>query len=85
MNHVAIIKALGGAASVAAELRARGLIVADVTARSWTLADRSIPSKYWAHLVAVGSAKGVEVSFEQLARAVAARPITSAQRAQAAA
>lgn len=74
MNHHAIIKALGGPHAVGAALRDRGVIVADVTVRSWLLDGRSIPAKYWTHIAALGEAAGVEVSFEQLA-AVAAAPI----------
>ncbi|MDO7841105.1 hypothetical protein [Sphingomonas immobilis] len=72
MNHSAIIKALGGAHSLGDELRARGIAIADVTVRSWTLTGRMIPAKYWSHIAAIASAQGVAVSFEALAEQVAA-------------
>jgi hypothetical protein len=72
MDHIATIKALGGAKAVADALRSRGVDVADVTARSWTLEGRSIPSKYWSHIAAIGAERKISVSFDALARAVAA-------------
>ena len=72
MEHSDTIRALGGAKAVGDALRARGVIVADVTVRSWTLEGRSIPSKYWSHIAAVAKEKGTAVSFETLAQAVAA-------------
>lgn len=72
MKHSTIIKTLGGAKVVADLLRKRGVAVADVTVRSWTLTGRTIPAKYWHHLAAIGAAKGKSVSFEALARAAAA-------------
>lgn len=72
MDHIATIKALGGAKTVADALRARGVIVADVTVRSWTHPGRAIPSKYWAHIAAIGQANGKPVSFDALAEQVAA-------------
>lgn len=74
MDHIATIKALGGAKAVADALRARGVAVADVTVRSWTLSGRTIPGKYWAHIAAVAAEKGQHVSFEALAAAAAVRP-----------
>lgn len=72
MKHSTIIKALGGAKVVADELRLRGVAVADVTVRSWTLAGRTIPAKYWVHIAAIAQDRGERVSFEALARAAAA-------------
>lgn len=72
MNATSIIKSLGGPKKVADALRARGVTVADVTVRSWTLANRTIPAKYWAHVAAVAKGAGVAVSFEALAEQVAA-------------
>lgn len=73
MAHPNITDQLGGAKAVADALRARGVIVADVTVRSWTLAGRTVPAKYWTHLVAIGASVNVAVSFEQLAQAAAQR------------
>lgn len=72
MEHSDTIKALGGAKAVGDALRSRGVVVADVTVRSWTLDGRSIPSKYWSHIAAVAQEQGKAVSFETLAQAVAA-------------
>jgi len=72
MDHINIIKALGGAKVVADALRSRGLPVADVTVRSWTLSGRTIPAKYWTHIAAVAEDGGTSVSFEALAQAAAA-------------
>ena len=72
MDHIATIKALGGPKAVADALRARGVVVADVTARSWTLNGRAIPSKYWAHIRAIGAEKKVPVSSDALAQQVSA-------------
>jgi hypothetical protein len=72
MDHTDIIKTLGGAKVVADALRERGVIVADVTVRSWTLAGRLIPAKYWSHIAAIGRDQGHSVSFEALAQAAAA-------------
>lgn len=72
MDHANTIKALGGAKAVAEALRARGIPVADVTVRSWTLRGRTIPAKYWSHIASVATATGKSVSFETLAQAVAA-------------
>lgn len=66
------IKALGGAHAVGRELRKRGVSVADVTVRSWTLADRKIPAKYWTHIAAIAGDAGQNLSFEALARDAAA-------------
>lgn len=63
---------LGGAKAVADELRSRGVPVADVTVRSWTLSGRTIPAKYWIHIAAIGAQRGKVVSFEDLARDAAA-------------
>lgn len=72
MDHNATIKALGGAKAVAEALRSRGLPVADVTARSWSLAGRTIPAKYWVHIASIASELGVALSYEALAQAAAA-------------
>jgi sugar phosphate isomerase/epimerase len=72
MDHVAIIRALGGPHALAEALRAKGLNVADVTARSWTLTGRSIPAKYWTHVAQIAADKKLAVSFEAMANAVAA-------------
>ena len=71
MDHVGIIKQLGGAKAVADALAGRGVPVAPVTVRSWTLAGRMIPSKYWVHVAAIAEARGCEVSFAALAQAAA--------------
>lgn len=73
MDHIATIKALGGAKALADALRSRGVTVADVTVRSWSLSGRVIPAKYWAHIAAIGAECGQEVSFEALAAAAAVR------------
>lgn len=72
MDHVSIIRNLGGAKSVGDALRERGVIVADVTVRSWSLDGRIIPAKYWTHIAAIGTDRGLAVSFEALAQAAAA-------------
>lgn len=72
MNHETIIKALGGAHSLGEALRSRGVLVADVTVRSWTLANRMIPAKYWHHIAEIARESGQQVSFEALAEAAAA-------------
>lgn len=72
MNHIAVIKTLGGAKVLSDELTKRGVHVAPVTVRSWTLTGRMIPAKYWAHIAGIGRDKGVAVSFETLAKDAAA-------------
>lgn len=72
MDHIAIIKSLGGAKALSDDLAARGVPVAPVTVRSWKLAGRMIPAKYWTHVAAIAAEKGVEVSFENLAQQAAA-------------
>lgn len=72
MDHIEIIKALGGAKALSTELTSRGVPVAPVTVRSWSLSGRMIPAKYWSHIATVASAKGVDVSFEMLAQQAAA-------------
>lgn len=72
MDHVAIIKNLGGAKALAQALSARGVPVAPVTVRSWTLAGRMIPAKYWSHVAAIAQDHGLTVSFAALAEAAAA-------------
>lgn len=84
MNQTDLVKALGGAKSLADILRSRGVIVADVTVRSWTLAGRAIPAKYWSHVVSIAHDAGHDISFEALAQAVAA-PARAAADQQAAA
>lgn len=83
MDHIDTIKSLGGAKVVADALRARGVPVADVTVRSWTLAGRMIPAKYWAHIAAIAAEKGEAVSFAGLAEAAAA-PVPAPAEAAAA-
>lgn len=72
MKHVDVIKSLGGAKALSDELGKRGVAVAPVTVRSWTLAGRVIPAKYWVHIASIGSDKGIDVSFEALAKDAAA-------------
>jgi len=72
MDHVAIIKELGGAKAVSDALSAIGVPVAPVTVRSWSLSGRMIPAKYWSHVASVARAKGVAISFEALAQQAAA-------------
>lgn len=72
MDHANTIKTLGGPKVVADALRSRGVIVADVTVRSWTLKNRVIPAKYWVHIAAVAREAGKPVSFEALAEQAAA-------------
>lgn len=72
MDHPNIIKQLGGAKALADALRERGIVVADVTVRSWTLTGRTIPAKYWKHIADVAAGSGISVSFEALASQVAA-------------
>jgi len=72
MNHIDIIKSLGGAKKLSDELTKRGVPVAPVTVRSWTLSGRMIPAKYWAHIAKIGADAGVPVSFETLAQDAAA-------------
>ena len=73
MNQIDLVRELGGAKSLANTLRSHGVIVADVTVRSWTLAGRAIPAKYWSHIATIAREAGHSVSFEALAQAVAAR------------
>jgi len=63
---------LGGAKAVADALRSRGVPVADVTVRSWSLAGRRIPAKYWFHIASIAEEQGKAVSFEALAQDAAA-------------
>lgn len=71
MDHAQTIRELGGAKAVADALRARGVLVKDVTARSWTLSGRTIPAKYWSHIAAIARDTGKTLSFEALADAAA--------------
>lgn len=72
MDHVTIIKDLGGAKVLAEEMTRRGVPVAPVTVRSWSLKGRMIPAKYWSHIALIAKDKAVDVSFEALAQAAAA-------------
>lgn len=72
MTQIDTIRALGGAKAVGDALRARGVAVADVTVRSWTLEGRSIPAKYWVHIAAVAADRGVAISYQKLAEQAAA-------------
>ncbi len=72
MDHIAIIKSLGGAKALSDELTERGTAVAPVTVRSWSLSGRMIPAKYWSHIAAIAADRGVEVSLEALAQQAAA-------------
>lgn len=72
MKHSDLIRALGGAKSVGDTLRAKGVIVADVTVRSWSLDGRTIPAKYWSHIVSIANEAGHAASLESLAEAVTA-------------
>lgn len=72
MDHIEIIKALGGAKALSDELTSRGVPVAPVTVRSWSLSGRMIPAKYWAHIATIAKDKSVNVSFETLAQQAAA-------------
>lgn len=72
MSRNDTIKALGGAKAVGEALRSRGIVIADVTVRSWTLSGRSIPAKYWAHIAAIAGDRGLSVSYEALAEQAAA-------------
>lgn len=72
MDHSETIKKLGGAKAVADALRQRGVLVADVTVRSWSLRGRVIPAKYWTHIAAIAEEAGETVSFEALAQQAAA-------------
>jgi hypothetical protein len=76
-----LIDRLGGAKAVADALRDRGVGIADVTVRSWTLSGRNVPGKYWTHLVAISAGA---VSFEELASAAEYRPDTTPIAAEAA-
>lgn len=67
-----MIRGLGGAKALADALRTRGVCIADVTVRSWTLAGRCVPAKYWAHIAAIGREHGIAISFEALAESAAA-------------
>lgn len=72
MDHVTIIEKLGGAKALSEEMTRRGSSVAPVTVRSWKLHGRMIPAKYWSRIAAIAADKGVDVSFEALARQAAA-------------
>jgi len=72
--HQETIRAMGGAKAVGDALRARGLQIEDVTVRSWTLANRTIPARYWVHIQAIAEQLGIPFSIEAAARAVAAEP-----------
>jgi hypothetical protein len=72
MSDQSIIHRLGGAKVVGDKLRDRGVKVEDVTVRSWTLDGRTVPARYWAHIVAIAAEAGVAISLETLAQAVAA-------------
>lgn len=75
--HHDIIRKLGGAASVGSALRERGLKVEDVTVRSWSLAGRGIPAKYWIHISAIANERGEDFSLEAAAQAAAISPLAS--------
>lgn len=67
-----IIRRLGGAKVVGDALRARGVRIEDVTVRSWTLAGRNIPARYWIHIKAIAQANGESFSIEDAANQAAA-------------
>lgn len=84
MKHSDLLRALGGAKSVGDALRAKGVIVADVTVRSWLLVGRTIPAKYWSHIVSIANEAGHGASLESLAEAVAASTGTEPASSEAA-
>jgi len=79
MSEQTIIQRLGGAKEVGDRLRDRGVKVEDVTVRSWTLAGRAVPARYWTHIVAIAASKQVRLSIEAMAEAAARRPDTPKQ------
>jgi sugar phosphate isomerase/epimerase len=79
--HQETIRAIGGAKVVADALRGLGLQIEDVTVRSWTLAGRSIPARYWTHIAAIAEERGIQFSIEDAARAVAVEPGAKAEAA----
>jgi hypothetical protein len=72
MKKQHLIDRLGGAKAVGDALRDRGVDVKDVTVRSWTLANRTIPAKYWVHVAEIANTRGEPLSIEALAQQVAA-------------
>ncbi|TYC93026.1 hypothetical protein [Novosphingobium sp. BW1] len=72
MKRSTTIQELGGAKVVADALRSRGVPVAEVTVRSWSLSGRTIPAKYWLHIADIARTQGLELSLEALAKDAAA-------------
>ena len=67
MDAISIIEALGGPASVAAQVNARSNTVS-----TWKRRNR-IPSEWWAPVVSAAQRSGLKVSLETLAGAEAPR------------
>lgn len=72
MDHKQLISDLGGPHAVRAKLSERGVELLPVTVRAWALTERNIPAKYWAHIQEIAKDAGIEVSADELARAIAA-------------
>lgn len=77
MDHQTLIAKLGGPHALRDMLEARGVKLTNVAVRAWALGKehgRTIPAKYWVHVVAIAQAAGIPVTVDDLAKAVAAEP-----------
>jgi len=72
MDHKTLLEELGGQHAVHAALVERGVALKPVSVRAWALGPRNIPAKYWKHIVEISKSRGLEVSYADLAKQVAA-------------
>jgi hypothetical protein len=71
MDHKDILERLGGPHKVHAALAEIGVKIQVVTVRSWALAERSIPAKYWNHLKIIADFNKVDLTIEMFAAGAA--------------
>jgi hypothetical protein len=71
MDHKDIIMALGGPHKLHARLAETGINIQVVTVRSWALAERTIPAKYWSDIKSIAESLDVQITTDMLAAGAA--------------
>ena len=77
MEHHTLIAKLGGPHALRDKLEQRGVKLTPVAVRAWALGrkrGRTIPAKYWMHVVAIAQSVDLPVTIDDLAQGVAAEP-----------
>lgn len=84
-DHAELIRELGGAAKVSADLSERmGEPILPVTVRAWPIRNR-IPPEYWPGIIGIAEAKGFAIDADWLMRTTPARKRPEPQPESAAA